>query len=188
MTDTRELKKALRRRVRTLKAEVPPAAMRREAEAVFAAIEALPEFAAAGHILLYYSLPDELPSHFVVERWAAAGKNVYLPRMTGPGHMEAVPSDGTNLSDDNPFHVMEPQGPASNHPIDMVIVPAVALDRRLHRMGRGKGYYDHWLAEHPDALRVGVALDCQLLDTIPTEPHDVALHHVFTASTHLQNT
>ena len=64
----------------------------------------------------------------------------------------------------------------------MVVVPAVAYDRRGHRVGRGKGYYDRLLSS-TRAAKVGVGFDFQLLDEeIPSEPHDVAVDMVITES------
>ena len=47
--------------------------------------------------------------------------------------------------------------------IELVVVPAVAYDRRGNRVGRGKGYYDRLLAE-TRATKVGVGYDFQLMD------------------------
>ena len=180
MTDETTLmqKKALRRLMRQQKAACTPQQKQAEADKVFAAIEALPEFAHARRVLLYYSLPDELPTHAVLDRWHAM-KEVYLPRVVGDD-LEIVRYDGT-LSDDNDFHIGEPVGPAVEVALDMIIVPAVALDASCRRMGRGRGYYDRLLSQH-DVFTVGVALECQLVDAVPCEPHDRALHAVVTAS------
>lgn len=60
------------------------------------------------------------------------------------------------------------------------VVPGLAFDRDGGRVGWGRGYYDATLAAAPDALRIGLAFECQLLDHVPAEPHDVKLHHVIT--------
>jgi 5-formyltetrahydrofolate cyclo-ligase len=62
-----------------------------------------------------------------------------------------------------------------------VIVPGLAFDRRGHRLGRGAGVYDRFLATlAPHTLRIGVIPDGQLVDVLPTEPHDVPMHFVVT--------
>ena len=62
-----------------------------------------------------------------------------------------------------------------------VIVPGLAFDRRGHRLGRGAGVYDRFLATlAPNTLRIGVIPDAQLVDALPTEPHDVPMHLVVT--------
>lgn len=81
------------------------------------------------------------------------------------------------------FHIEEPSGdeliPIEN--IEMVVVPAIAYDRRGNRVGRGKGFYDRLLAD-TKATKVGVAYDFQLVDDIDSEPHDVKVDVVITES------
>ncbi len=64
---------------------------------------------------------------------------------------------------------------------DLVIVPGVAFDRQGGRLGHGKGYYDRFL-EQTSAFRLGLAFDCQLIDKVPVELHDVPMHAILTES------
>ncbi|HEY7051824.1 MAG TPA: 5-formyltetrahydrofolate cyclo-ligase [Mycobacterium sp.] len=62
-----------------------------------------------------------------------------------------------------------------------VLVPALAVDRRGVRLGRGAGYYDRSLSfRNPDARLIAVVRDEELLDALPVEPHDVAMTHALT--------
>lgn len=64
---------------------------------------------------------------------------------------------------------------------EVVIVPAVAVDRRGVRLGRGGGSYDRALARvGPDALVVAPLHDAELVDSLPAEPHDRRVHAVIT--------
>ena len=171
-----EEKKALRRRMRQEKAALTDGQKHEQAARVFRIIESMPEFERAQSVLLYYSLPDELPTHEVVDRWHKQGKTVFLPRMTG-NDLEIVAYDG-RLSSDNAFGVEEPVGEADDRLPDIIIVPGVAFDNRCNRLGRGRGFYDHLLARCQSSLKIGVALDCQIVDRVPTEPHDIALDRV----------
>ncbi len=57
--------------------------------------------------------------------------------------------------------------------LDAVLVPALAFDRRGHRLGRGGGFYDRFLgALPPRVTTIGIAFSVQLLNAIPTDPHD----------------
>jgi len=65
--------------------------------------------------------------------------------------------------------------------LDVVIVPALAFDHQGHRLGRGGGFYDRFLATLPPHVRtIGVAFNAQLLLTIPTDPHDFPVHLIIT--------
>jgi len=57
--------------------------------------------------------------------------------------------------------------------LDLILVPGLAFDRLGNRLGWGKAYYDRLLAALPSrTLRVGAAYAFQLLDNLPSEPHD----------------
>jgi 5-formyltetrahydrofolate cyclo-ligase len=64
--------------------------------------------------------------------------------------------------------------------VELIVVPGVAFDPTGNRMGRGRGFYDRLLKSTPNAMKVGVAYDFQLLDKIPVEPHDVPMDSVIT--------
>ena len=63
----------------------------------------------------------------------------------------------------------------------VVLVPALAVDRTGVRLGRGAGFYDRTLAlADPAAKLVAVIRDDELVDALPTEPHDVRMTHALT--------
>ena len=65
--------------------------------------------------------------------------------------------------------------------VDLVLVPALAIDAQGHRIGWGKGFYDQLLAgEAAGAVRVGYVYDFQLLAECPVMPHDVPVQWVVT--------
>jgi 5-formyltetrahydrofolate cyclo-ligase len=68
----------------------------------------------------------------------------------------------------------------------IMIVPLAAFDARGHRIGYGAGFYDRAIAKlvekgAPPRL-VGIAFDCQEVDNVPDEPHDIALDAILTES------
>ena len=63
----------------------------------------------------------------------------------------------------------------------VVLVPALAVDRRGVRLGRGGGFYDRSLTLcTPGTRLVAVVRDCEVLDRLPSEPHDVRMTHALT--------
>jgi len=71
--------------------------------------------------------------------------------------------------------------PASSTDVAAVVVPGMAFDRTGHRLGRGAGVYDRFLATlPPTALRIGLVPSNRLVDRLPTDPHDVPMHAVAT--------
>lgn len=74
-------------------------------------------------------------------------------------------------------NILEPRPECPEIPpgeIDLILVPGLGFDRSGVRLGRGGGFYDRYLAQ-PEvrAIRCGVLFDCQLVDAVPAEPHDV---------------
>lgn len=171
-------KKELRRAIKALKAQVSDEQKLIEEQLVFSTIEQMDAFKSCNNVLLYCSMPDELPTRITISRWAQL-KNIFLPRVNGDV-LDIVPL-GQDLSNDNRFNIDEPTGePVDGNIIDLIIVPAIALDPKCNRMGRGKGFYDKLLAT-VNAYTIGVALECQLVDSVPVEPHDKALDVIVTA-------
>jgi len=76
----------------------------------------------------------------------------------------------------------EPWLPASAlSDAQVVLVPALAVDRRGVRLGRGGGFYDRSLPLcGPGARLVAVVRDCEVLDRLDAEPHDVPMTHALT--------
>lgn len=175
MTD----KKELRQRIRNQKSLLTESDRSRAAAAVFAAVERTAAFLLAERILMYHSLPDELSTREFISKWASR-KQFYLPRVNGV-NLEILPYDRTRMHL-GAFQIEEPDGSETASPdsIELIIVPAVAMDSRGNRLGRGKGFYDRLLAQ-TRATTIGVGYDFQLIaDGIPAEPHDAPLDFVIT--------
>ncbi|KAB0678005.1 5-formyltetrahydrofolate cyclo-ligase [Aureimonas leprariae] len=64
----------------------------------------------------------------------------------------------------------------------LMLVPLAAFDRRCHRIGYGRGYYDRAIAALRPLATVGLAFACLEVAAVPDEPHDVALDFVVTES------
>lgn len=176
-----ENKAEVRKRMRELKRAVPMEEKLRRSEGIMRQVEAMPEFANAKVVLLYWSMADEVQTHAFVEKWhrdkmlllpCVQGDDLVLRQYTGPECMVAGEQ----------FGIGEPSGPEYTdlERINLIIVPGVAFDRKGNRMGRGRGFYDRMLKSTPNALKFGVAFDFQLLDDIPVEPHDVKMDRVIT--------
>ncbi|WP_343312754.1 5-formyltetrahydrofolate cyclo-ligase [Brucella sp. BE17] len=78
-------------------------------------------------------------------------------------------------------------GPDEHAPLvdpAIMLMPLAAFDRRGHRLGYGAGHYDRALAGFAarglEPLLVGMGFDCQEVQHVPNEPHDIALHQILT--------
>lgn len=151
------------------------------ADEVFDRLEKTAAFMMADNILMYHSLPDELSTIRFLKKWHDK-KHFFLPRVNGV-NLEILPYEETRLELGS-FHIEEPTGDdvTDVDDIELMVIPAVAFDRRGNRLGRGKGFYDR-LLKTSKATKIGVGYEFQLLDEIPCEPHDVAMDMVITQKT-----
>lgn len=174
-------KKELRKKIKDLRSMLLEHERAAAAEEVFSRLEQTAAFLLADHILMYHSLPDELSTRNFLSKWSGR-KHFYLPRVNGV-NLDILPYDESRL-ELGAFHIEEPTGKDTVNPdsIELIVVPAVAYDRRGNRLGRGKGFYDRLLAE-TKATKIGVGYEFQLVDEIPVEPHDVRMDMVITQRT-----
>ena len=173
-------KKELRMAVKAKVKQLTFAEKNIEASCVFSHIEESDIFKNSKSIMLFASLPDEIPTHGIIERWAEH-KNIYLPRVNGDD-LEIIKYQPGMLHIGS-YNILEPEGNDAVAPdiLDLIIVPGVAFDRDGNRLGRGKGFYDRFLAQ-TYAKTIAVCFDCQLVEHIPTEPHDLPAQFVVTKS------
>ena len=80
------------------------------------------------------------------------------------------------------FGILEPHHESPEVPveeIDAFICPGLAFDKNGGRLGRGRGFYDRLLAQaRPDALKIGICFDFQVVPDTFAEPHDIAMDEV----------
>ncbi len=171
-------KSEIRRQIKNLRMMLSEAEKERAAEDAFARLEQTAAFLMADSVLMYHSLPDELPTRRFLKKWGAR-KHFYLPRVNGV-NLQVLPYDESRL-ELGAFHIEEPTGNDMVDPesLELVVVPAVAYDRKGNRLGRGKGFYDRLLGSIR-AAKVGIGYHFQLIDEIPVEPHDVPMDMVIT--------
>lgn len=174
-------KSEIRRKIKNLRMMLSEMEKASAAEEVFAQLEKTAAFMMADNILMYHSLPDELQTIKFLRKWSDR-KRFFLPRVNGV-NLDLLPYEETRLELGS-FHIEEPTGDdfADVDDIELMIVPAVAFDRKGNRLGRGKGFYDRLLATSK-ATKIGVGYEFQLFDSIPSEPHDVAMDMVITQKT-----
>jgi|GEM_PF-6199889 len=84
-------------------------------------------------------------------------------------------SSGSELSKEPPYGLFEPSAQTPIAQPSLIFVPCTLADRLGHRIGRGKGHFDRYLARHPGVVAVGVCHEDFLLDEFPatwTQAHD----------------
>ena len=84
----------------------------------------------------------------------------------------------------NNFGILEPKNSKIEMIPDLILVPLVAFDKQLNRIGYGKGYYDRSLKKiskiKKNAISLGIAYSFQKCKKIPINKHDFKLDYIFT--------
>ena len=130
-------------------------------------------------VLAYYSLPDEVDTHVLIDELVAEGKTVLLPKVLDDTTMELRRYTGLQDLCEGAYHIMEPVGMTFTDlsQIDVALIPGVAFDAQGHRLGRGKGYYDRFLSLI-STKTLGLCFDFQKVAEVPVEAQDVAVDKV----------
>ncbi|EHR52798.1 5,10-methenyltetrahydrofolate synthetase [Saccharomonospora marina XMU15] len=144
---------------------------------------------AATTMCCYVPFGSEPGSIALLDVLLERGTRVLLPVVPAePGPLDWAEYTGTSaLAKGNLRPVLEPQGPRLGPKAiaeaDVVLVPALAVDRSGVRLGRGAGYYDRSLSlVSATAELVAVIRDTEFVDQLPAEPHDVRMTAVLTPS------
>lgn len=180
-------KALLREQLIASRRAVPEAVRQAEAAALKTHVESIADLAAT--VCAYVPVRTEPGSPALLDALTAAGVRVLLPisRVGADGtpqplwwgrysHGQLVPAG---------FGLLEPAGaalpPEAVAEAGAVLVPALAVDRRGVRLGRGAGFYDRSLPLRAPAARlIAVVRDDELRDELPGEPHDVRMTDVLT--------
>ena len=174
-------KSEVRKRMRELKRAVPPEEKLRRSALIMERVEQTEAFRKAKVVLLYWSMADEVQTHAFVERWYRA-KTLLLPCVDGDDLRLRQYTGPECMVSGEQFGIGEPTGEEWTDlaAVELIAVPGGAFDREGNRMGRGRGFYDRLLKSTPNAVKIGLAYNFQMLDAIPTEPHDVKMNLVIT--------
>lgn len=143
------------------------------AETSLAAVENLrniPEFQRARLVLAYYPLPDEID---ITPLLKDSSKTFAFPVAEDSGMMHFSFPESTRKGR---FSLTEPVGKPCNSfdKETVILMPAVAYDNAMRRIGRGGGYYDRFIADHPSLIKIGVVPSERIIDDIITEAYDAA--------------
>ncbi|RUM60021.1 MAG: 5-formyltetrahydrofolate cyclo-ligase [Persephonella sp.] len=148
-------------------------------------------------ILLYYPYRNEVDTKPIIRELLKRKKTVLLPKVEKNRILPIFISDISDLKEGF-AGIKEPEGKVyPKEKIDIVVVPAVAYDRKGYRLGYGKGFYDRFLKDFQnlkgklcfktkvrrnrfETQLIGLAYDFQVLDKLPHEKHDIPVDIIIT--------
>ncbi len=158
-----------------------------KSKAIFEKLFQLESFILARRILFYVNFRSEVKTLPIIQKCLLEGKRISVP-LTVPSNSRLIPyliKDPVKELRHGYCGIPEPDPklvhPVSPGEIDVAIVPGSVFDENGGRLGYGGGYYDRFLLnDAPQALRVGLAFELQMVREVPVLPHDQFLHYVIT--------
>ena len=181
-----EQKKALRKEMRSRRASMSKEDRDIASHKIVSNLLNNPIYKSADTIMAYSSMPEEIQLNELFDNAFSNDKILAIPLIIGRGTMRPVflPTVEDLVVGD--FGIMTVRQDKRQFVefdnIDCVIVPGAAFDRQGNRLGLGGGYYDRFLQRVPNAKRVALSFDYQLLETVPAEPHDAKMDIIITES------
>jgi 5-formyltetrahydrofolate cyclo-ligase len=143
----------------------------------------MPQVTSAGTIAAYYSVGTEPDTRGLIFALWKRGSYVVLPVLLPDGDLDWASYEGPESLAPGPRGVLQPvepvRGTGTVARADVVLVPALAVDVRGRRLGRGGGSYDRALARvGPQVPTIALLYDSELLPSVPAEEHDQAVRAV----------
>jgi 5-formyltetrahydrofolate cyclo-ligase len=143
----------------------------------------MPEVTSAGTIAAYYSVGTEPDTRGLIFALWKRGSYVVLPVLLPDGDLDWASYEGPESLAPGPRGMLQPvepvRGTGTVARADVVLVPALAVDVRGRRLGRGGGSYDRALARvGPQVPTIALLYDSELLPLVPAEEHDQAVRAV----------
>ena len=144
----------------------------------------MPEIEKAKIIMCYRSFRSEADTSKIVENLLRMAKTLCFPVCENAGIMHAFSPNDENSWIAGKMGIMEPDREKSRiiapEEIDIVICPIVAFDCQKKRIGYGGGYYDRYLPNCSNALKVGIAFEAQHMENIAADPCDQNMDIIIT--------
>ncbi len=180
-----DAKRALRADLRERRAMMAASARETATNGFTAQLEALVSSLGARSVSCYVSTSSEPDTRAFIRAAVARGIRVLLPVTRVDGLLDWAIATPEGDFEEGLFGVPEPTGellgPIAVNDVDLMIIPAAAVDRTGMRLGWGRGYFDKTIGSMENCPPVyAVVFDTELLDLVPSEPHDQPVTGVVT--------
>lgn len=128
---------------------------------------------------IYLPMKGEIDLFPFIQELLDSGIMVICPKTLPNRELEHRVLSSLNDLLEGVMHTFHPKNPEVYvGEIDVIIIPGLAFDKHGYRLGYGGGYYDDFLAQHPESLKVGTFYSFQEVEEVPRESHDLAMNMV----------
>ncbi len=183
-------KQQLRTHIQAMRLSVPSEVRAAAEREIMERLGKLAEFIDAKSILAYVgnAVHGEIQTHAILQNVLESGKLLALPRVAGllkAGILSLHHVLNINTLVRSKWGILEPEQETDEvvlNDIGLIIIPGIAFDRSGGRLGTGGGFYDRLLAGRICPTTVALAFDCQLVNAVPRQQHDVTIDIIITES------
>jgi len=176
-----QTKLELRKQMRAVLQALSPCARAEASELIITQL--LPHLRDHKTIATFAPLPTEPETHHL--HHFCSDKKLVYPLVTGDGAMTFHKVDSPESLVKGSYNIPEPDPTIHNvvspDQIDLILVPAFAFTPQGHRLGKGGGFYDRFLAANPHMKKIGIVFKEQRLPMLPTEAHDQSVDLLITS-------
>ena len=187
MAEIQKIRNLLRSKILAQRDKLSAEGRRLKSELLVERLWELAPFSRAEKIFTYINFRSEVETIPLVRQCLKAGFIVAVPvtmrkesrllacRITDPDH--DLHTGYCQIPEPDPA-----TAPAVNpRDIEVILLPGSVFDRQVGRLGYGGGFYDRFLEyEAPQAVRIGLAFEMQIVENLPLMPHDQCLHYLVT--------
>lgn len=128
-------------------------------------------------IAMYYPFKKEVDLLKLVG--VLKDKDILFPKVIG-NNMIFVKINSFSDFKKGKFGIMEPSGGPYGKEIDVYLIPGVAFDKKLYRLGYGGGFFDKYFSKQRTGLKVGIAFDFQIIDKLLVFDYDIKMDKIIT--------
>ncbi|MDQ0615772.1 5-formyltetrahydrofolate cyclo-ligase [Microbacterium sp. W4I4] len=184
-SEAEQQKRALRAELRERRQLLSDAQREAAASGIAAQLDALVEEHGARSVSCFLSTTTEPDTRGFVRDAVARGIRVLLPITRADGLLDWAVADDTEEISEGLYGLPEPTGevlgPIAVNDVDLMIIPAAAIDRTGTRLGWGRGYFDKTIGSMEKCPPVyAVIYDSEVLDSLPREVHDQPVDGIVT--------
>ena len=129
----------------------------------------------------YFAMGSEADPSALLRWLDQAGCAIALPHVASVGSpMRFLRWRHGDLLETGVYGLRQPDKDSPVCAPDLVLMPMLAFDPELNRLGQGAGFYDRALADLPDSIRIGLAWSVQQWPALPADPWDIRMNAVIT--------
>lgn len=171
-------KSTLRRKYRHLRDNLA-SDKRHQAETIIAdRVISSDEFSKCDALFTFVSAGSEVSTEVIIQKALETEKKLAVPLVTGKHDMCFIYINSPEELKEGKFGILEPaydeRNVAEPDENSLLLIPGLAFDATMNRLGYGGGYYDKYLSSHPEPFKLGICFHIQYTQVhLPHDPTDI---------------